>query len=214
MIHKSLALLIMLGVLVPSLSNAARFDFIYADQITMSAPLSGWGITLAGLDFGLIVNKGALSLGADELRAAHFDVDGVPEWPDTTSTRIDPWLRPGINQYQSILPPIQPNEAVGSVPSPNSVLLPLVGPGETFRNTAPAQFVYFEMGGTGNAPSVVCFSVHLSMGDEAVSFPMLVTLIDSPAYSIEFTHASRASSTPVVTAAQPTTWGRVKALYR
>ena len=202
-----------LGVLVPGLSQAARFDLIYADGITMRAPLDGWGITLAGMDFGLIVNKGTASLGPTELSAADFTVAGVPEWPDTTTTRIDPWLRPGFNIYSSAFTPIQPNEAVGSVNEYNGILTSLVAPGETFRNTTPAQFVYFEMGGTGNSPGVVRFDVQLRMGDDSAGFPIFVTLVDSPAYSIEFTHVARVSSA-AVTATRPTTWGRLKSLYR
>jgi hypothetical protein len=216
MVNRLPGLLLALGVLAPSLSFAARFDFIYADQITMSAPLASWGITLAGLDFGLIVNKGTTSLGADELYAAEFRVDGIPVWPDTTSPTIDPWLRPGINSgylYHPSFAPIQPNEAVGSVGSDNGVLTTLVGPGETFRNSSPAQFIYFELGGTGDSPGVVRFNVHLRMGDEQADFPMFVTLIDSPSYSIAFNHAARVSSA-APTAAKVATWGRLKSLYR
>jgi hypothetical protein len=217
MVKKLPGLLLALGVLVPSISLAARFDFIYADQITMSAPLASWGITLAGLDFGLIVNKGTTSLGADELYAAEFSVDGVPAWPDTISPTIDPWLRPGINSgylYHPSFVAIQPNEAVGSVGSDNGVLTTLVGPGETFRNSSPAQFIYFELGGSENSPGVVRFNVHLRMGDDRVEFPMFVWLIDSPSYSIAFNHAARVSSTAGPTAAKITTWGRLKSLYR
>jgi hypothetical protein len=218
MARRSLPFLMALGVLVPSLSTAAGFDFIYTDRVTMRAPLASWSITLAGTDFGLIVNKGATGLSADDLNAADFSVDGVPEWPDSTSPTIDPRLRPGINPgylYHPSFQPILANEAVGSVSSPNDVLLPLVGAGETFRNSSPAQFIYFELGGMGNSPGVVRFDVHLRIGDDAVSFSMFVTLIDSPSYSIEFTHASRVSSSALpVTAAKATTWGRVKSLYR
>ncbi len=217
MVQRVVVLLLMLGALVPSLSYAARFDFIYADQITMRAPLASWGITLAGTDFGLIVNKGTGSLGADELNAAQFDVAGVPEWPDTTSPSIDPWLKPGINSgylYHPTFQPIQPNEAVGSVGTLNAMLLPLVGADETFRNSSPAQFIYFEMGGTGNTPGTVGFNVDLRVGDEAVALTIRVTLIDSPTYSIEFTHASRVSSVLPVTGGRMTTWGALKSLYR
>jgi hypothetical protein len=217
MVQRLLAFLLALGVLVPSSSLAARFDFIYADQITMSAPLASWAITLAGLDFGIIVNTGSASLGADQLYAAEFTVDGVPAPPDSTSPTIDPWLRPGFNSgylYHPSFSPIQSNEAVGSVQSGNGVLTTLVRPGETFRNSSPAQFIYFELGGTGNSPGVVRFDVHLHLGDDRVDFPMFVTLIDSPSYLIAFDHAARVSSTAGPTAAKSTTWGRLKGLYR
>lgn len=217
MVHRFRAVLLVIGVLVPSLAQAARFDFIYADQITMRAPLSGWGITLAGQDFGLIVNKGTASLGADELYAAVFSVEGVPVWPDTLSPMIDPHLMPGINSgylYHPSFSPIQPDEAVGSVGSFNGVLTTLVGPGETFRNSSPAQFIYFEMGGTGNSPGIVRFNVHLLIGEDHVEFPIFVTLIDSPDYSIQFDHAARVSSVSGPTAAKRSTWGKVKKLYR
>lgn len=209
--------LLALGVLVPSISLAARFDFIYADQITMRAPLASWGITLAGEDFGLIANKGAASLSADQLYAAEFTVDGVPAPPDSTTPTIDPHLRPGLNSgylYHPSFLPIQPDEAVGSVGPDNGILTTLIGSGETFRNSSPAQFIYFELGGSGNSPGVVRFDVHLSMGGEVADFPMFITLIDSPSYSITFDHAARVSSSAGPTAAKTTTWGRVKELYR
>src|SRR5882672_10266071 len=130
MVRRLPVFLLALGVLVPSSSLAARFDFIYADQITMSAPLASWAITLAGEDFGLIVNKGGTSLSADDLFAAVFSVDGVPAPPDSTSPTIDPWLRPGFNSgylYHPSFVPIQPNEAVGSVDSSNDGLTTLLG---------------------------------------------------------------------------------------
>ncbi len=135
MIRRFIALLVTLGALVPGLSRAAHFDFIYADQITIHAPLSSWGLMLAGSDFGLLVNEGVAGITMDDLLAADFDVVGLPEWPDTTSPRPNPCLRPGINVFQSGIPPIQPHEAMGSVGSLNAVLGSLVAPGETFRNT-------------------------------------------------------------------------------
>jgi len=211
------AVLFALGVLTPSFAHAARFDFIYTDQITMHAPLVGWSITLAGEDFGLIVNKGSVSLGADELNAAVFTVDGVPVWPDTLNPIIDPYLIPGLNNgylYHPSFTPIQPEEAVGSVGSSNGILTSLVAPSETYRNSYPAQFIYFQMGGTGNSPGVVRFDVHLHLGSDHVDFPIFVTLIDSPEYSIQFDHAARVSSVSGPTAARVSTWGRVKKLYR
>jgi len=217
MVRTVRALVLALGVLLPSLSHAAPFDFIYADQITMRAPLASWGITLAGLDFGLVVNTGLANLTANDLYAAEFTVDGVPQWPDTTNPVIDPWLRPGFNSgylFHPSFQPIAPHEAVGSVPTPPSVLTALVAPGETFRNSYPAQFVYFEMGGTGNAPGVVRFDVHLRIGDERADFPIFVTLIDDPSYLITFEHAARVSGVPLAVATRPTTWGKLKSLYR
>src|SRR5439155_8976819 len=129
---------------------------------------------------------------------------------------IDPWLLPGINSgylYHPSFVPIQLNEAVGSVGSDNGVLTTLVGQGETFRNSSPVQFIYFELGGTGNSAGVVRFEVHLRMGGDVVDFPMFVTLIDSPSYSIAFNHAARVSSAGP-TAAKTTTWARLKRLYR
>lgn len=217
MIRRILRFLILLGAVATGTARAERFDFIYADQITMKAPMNGWGITLAGSDFGLIVNKGTADLTADVLYGATFRVDGLPVWPDTTSPMPDPVLRPGINSgylYHVSFMPIVPNEAAGSVGPLSAVLPPLVEAGETFRNTAPIQFIYFELNGIGTTPGLARFDVHLRIGDDEASFPMFVTLIDSPSYDIEFTHAARVSSEPLVTAARNTTWGRVKRLYQ
>jgi len=217
MAHRFLPLLLLLGVFTPNLAHASRFDFIVADQITMKAPLADWGITLAGTDFALLVNKGTAALTADDLGAADFTVEGVPEWPDTTSETINPRLLPGLNPayfWNAGVPPVAVNEAVGSTTAWNTVLPPLVQPGETLRNTG-TQFLYFELRGLGNSPGEVRFDVRLRMGDDEVLFPMFVTLIDDPSYEIVFTHATRYTSVPVgSTAAQNTTWGQLKKLYR
>ena len=217
MVRRLSLFVLALGVLVPAIARGAAFDFIYADQITMRAPLSGWSITLAGLDFGLIVNKGSAGITGDDLNAATFRVDGIPVFPDTTSPIIDPRLLPGFNSgyfYHPTFTPILPNEARGSVNPENTILTSLVAPGETFHNSSPAQFIYFEMGGTGNAPGPVRFDVHLRMLGQGVDFPIFVTLIDSPDYQITFTHVARVSSVTGPTAAKLTTWGRLKRVYK
>jgi hypothetical protein len=205
--------LLALGVLVPGLSHAARFDFIYADQVTMLAPLDGWSISLGSNSFGLIVNRGTSSLSVEELEAADFHVDGVPEWPDTTTIPINPAMYAFLVNAH-VAGPILPNEAVGGVGTLGAVLLPLIGAGETFRDVWPGSFTWYQLSGVGNSSETVHFDVYLRIGDEAVSFPIFVTLIDSPSYSIEFAHASRVSSSPVVTPLQTTTWGMVKGRYR
>ncbi|MGH7726338.1 MAG: hypothetical protein ACREOU_13000 [Candidatus Eiseniibacteriota bacterium] len=113
--------------------------------------------------------------------------------------------------------PILPDEAVGGVGTLGAVLLPLNGADGTFRNVWPGSFTGYQLSGIGNSPEVVRFDVRLRIGDESVSFPIFVTLIDSPEYSIEFTHASRVSSSKAVTgptSGRTTTWGAVKGLYR
>lgn len=209
--------LLALGVLALSPARAAEFDFIYADEITIRAPLSDWGITLAGLDFGLIVNTGTSDMTATDLDAALFRVDGVPVLPDATFPTINPWLRPDFSYLYYFGPnftPIKPNEAVGSVIAANTLLTALVAPGETLRNSSPWQFVYYEIYGHDNSPGLVTFNVHLTMGGFRADFPMHVTLVDSPEFSTEFTHATRVSGIAGPSPAKPTTWGKLKRLYR
>jgi len=205
--------LLALGLLLPGRALAAPFDFIYADQVTMRAPLASWGISLGSNSFALIVNTGPTSIGVAELQAADFDVAGVPEWPDTTTVPINPRLDANLENAH-VAGPILPNEAVGGVGTQGAVLLPLVGPTETFRNLWDGSFTWFSMNGHGNSPGVVRFDLKLTIGDESVAFPIFVTLIDSPEYELTFTHAVRISSAPNTTPARSTTWGALKGLYR
>ena len=50
---------------------AAPYDLIYSDRVDVTL-CEGCGITLAGVDFGILVNTGALALGTDSLSAARF----------------------------------------------------------------------------------------------------------------------------------------------
>ena len=213
--HRLTALLLALGVLLPSLARAAPFDFIYADQITMRAPLEmGWGVTLAGMDFGILVNTGSSPITAQDLDEADFLVNGVPVSPGPT---ITPILRPVFfyGYYLSDgFSPIAPGEGLGSVIAENTLLTALIAPNETFRNSSPAAFIMFQLNGTNNEPGVVRFDIRLIMGAFQADFPIFVTLIDTHEAGIEFTHATRVSGVAGPTPVKSTTWGSLKRLYR
>ena len=98
-------------------------------------------ITLAGLDYGLIVNTGTSDITLADLRNATFSV---------TASRPEVVLIPFINiGNEQVIGAIHPGEAMGSIfPSSggftgNEMLLPLIQPGETLRDLAGMQFMAY-----------------------------------------------------------------------
>ena len=192
---------------------AAQFDLVHVSQFDVTL-CDGCGITLAGSDFGLLVNKGATDITESELHAATFTA---------TSSRPDFQFYPFLNDPGWVvvpphtLAPIQPQEAVGSLgPDPdNHLLVPVLSPPEVLRDLAGAQFVAFEIrrdvGSTYVGP--VTFVLRLQIGGEEAEFPMVANVSLGPHF-IAFTQAARASSVPLPVAARPTSWGAIKSLYR
>lgn len=204
------AALLCLAVFSPKPTLAARFDFIYVDEISLTLELSDWSVT-AFSDFGLIVNKGTSVLDAAAMADAEFRVDGLPVWPDPT-----PWPNPSFNPQFNMFffQPMLPNQAVGPIGPLGAVIPPLLAPGETFLDTAPGQFVFFFLGGTHPPSGRYRFDAHLRIGDEEAHFPVFLNLTVGAPTSLLFTHAARVSSAPLVTASRTTSWGRLKRLYR
>ncbi len=210
------ALLALIGILALSPSaRAATFDFIYTDHVDVTLCPNGCGITLAGVDFGLIVNKGTADIGAAELGGTTFNV---------ISSRPEMKLIPFVNSYAAdLVAPVHPNEAVGSVqpgaPIANGVLTGQLHPGETLRNTAPKQFIAFEIMRTGlfnTYAGPVSFDVTMVMGDHVAEFTINadVTLGITGQFALSFPSAARVSSVPVATPVANRSWGALKAMYR
>ncbi len=202
----------LLACLAPAV-HAAHFDVIHVSQFDARL-CDGCGITLAGADFGLLVNTGAADLAEADLQvnaftatSSHPDFDLLPflSLPGLLGTMSPP------------LAPIHPHEAVGSISQApdNTLLLPLVGSGETLRDLAGQQFLAFEIrraaGSTYEGP--VTFVVRLQIGGEEAEFPMVAQLTLGQ-HQIAFTQAARTSSVPLPVPARPTSWGAIKSLYR
>lgn len=202
----------LLACLAPT-AHAAHFALVHVSQFDATL-CDGCGITLAGADFGLLVNQGPMDITADELHAASFTA---------TSSQPDIQLLPFLNDPGYViapphsLAPIHPQEAVGSIASDpdNHLLLALLSPPEVLRDLAGAQFVAFEIrrdaGSTYAGP--VTFVVRLQIGGEEAEFPMVAN-VSLGQHHIAFTQAARTSSVPLPVAARPTSWGAIKSLYR
>jgi hypothetical protein len=190
-------------------ARAIPFDLIYLDHVNATLCNNGCGITLAGSDFALIVNKNA------------FDITGANMYSTTftsNSSRPEISLVPFVNNPGGGDPtPIHPNEAVGSVsgtPDNNVLLTEIVAP-EVFRNSAPVQFLAFQIQRTGFNAYVgpVVFDITMTMGADRAQFSILADIALGP-HAISFKSANRVSSVPLATASTVTTWGAIKTLYR
>jgi hypothetical protein len=193
-------------VLLPRPSAAAeRFDLIYTNRFDITVtPITGLQQVHSG--FALLVNTGALPLTAAEVSDATFTC---------TSSVAGFTLRPFVMNLPDFAP-IAPAEAVGSViAQQNGVLLNLVQPSETFRNTQPSQVLTFSFM-SSSTPYVgpVTFDIVMRLGGQEAHFQIEANVqpwIDE--FSVSFPSAARVSSTGVV-ATESTTWGKLKALYR
>src|SRR5258706_308906 len=97
--------------------RCATFDLIYTDPVDVTLCPNGCGINLAGYGFGLVVNKGVTDIGAAEFFGTTFTV---------ISSRPEMLLFAYINNPGPPVAPIHPNEAVGSVLTPNAILTSLL----------------------------------------------------------------------------------------
>ena len=195
-----------LAALAPRPAQAAHFDFIYYDQYDLTLGLNGCGITLAGNDFGLVVNKGLTDITGPEFFAPTFTV---------TSSEPSILLLPfNTNPGFPAVTPIHPNEAVGGGGPLASPLPSLLQPGETYHNTTGYQVIAFEVTRTsGSYAGPVTFNVAMKMGAETASFTLHFDVRVGP-HAISFLSAARTSSVSGPTPVAQTTWGRLKSMYR
>jgi len=195
-----------LAALAPAPARAAHFDFIYYDHYDLTLCLNGCGITLAGEDFGLVVNKGATNINGPEFFATTFTV---------SSSEPSIELTPFINNPGPAVTPILPNQAMGSGgPVLGSLLPALLQPGETYHDTSPFQVIAFEVQRTsGSYSGPVTFNVAMKMGAETASFTLHFDVHVGP-HAIGFLSAARTSSTTGPTPVAQVSWGRLKSMYR
>jgi hypothetical protein len=199
--------LLFVATSVATRADAAHWDFIYTDRIDVTLCTNGCGITLAGTGYALLVNKGTTDISASQLFGATYTVE-------SSEPSIRLW--PFVNNPGPPVAPIHPNEAVGSVGpyANNGVLLPLIQPGETFRNTWDWQVFAFGISREYGAYSgPVRFDVTMNLGGESATFT-IVADVHVGDHAINFVSAARTSSNGPPTAAVATTWGQLKARYR
>jgi len=166
---------------------AGPFDVILADSADVTL-CQGCGITLAGLDYGLIVNTGTSDITIADLHGATFTV---------AASRADIALYPFINiPNEQIVGAIHPGEAMGSIISENQLLLPLLQPGETLRNLAGMQFMAYQVGrGSGLYQGPIRFDVTMAMAGYVTRFTIGAEVHVGP-HAISFLRATRVSAVP------------------
>lgn len=197
-----------MSVATTSPAAAASFDFIYADRIEVTTYPIQSGFTPTSNGNGLVVNKGAVDIGAAELFNTTFQV--VSSNP---AVHFSPFINdPGPSGNVA---PVLPNEAVGSVvPGGNEVLTTLLLPGETLRNTRPLQVISFTMTFPAGFAGAVDFDVTMTMGTDIATFTVVANITAGSEFLFSYPSASRVSSVPLATPARASSWGAIKKLYR
>lgn len=204
-------------------ASPVHFDAIYVDEYDLTLPDCSELVLSSGNDFMWFVNKGTSDVEAPELFGTQFSVTtSVPD------LQLTPFVnQPLADENLNPLPypaPIHPDEAVGGLGQLGDVLTPSLLTGETYRNSAigppgfcggapcDLQVFAFQVGRVGLYNGPVTATVQMKTGLEVATLVMHFNLMTGPA-EVAFKHGARASS-GVPTRTQPTTWGRLKALYR
>ena len=184
---------------------AGGWDLIYLDRIDATLPANSAGLTSdAGIT--LLVNTSNEPLALETVFANTISVA-------SSDPRVT--LSLALSPIGALGGPIEPGEAVGCVTPPTQALLSQVRAGESFRNTAPQSFFWYEIDKLYEGPleSPVDFAVDLSMGGYHVHFTIHADF-HVGAFALAFPSASRVTAVPISTPTYPTTWGTIKRLYR
>ena len=213
-----LSLLLLAPVVVHSPAAARPYDIIYIDSFEVTL-CSGCGITLAGMDYALLVNTGTSDITLEELKSATF-----------TATSSQPGIKliAFLNiPNQQVVGSVHPGEAVGSIlPGENQMLLDQLQPGETLRNLSGMQFLAFEIerllpDSTGfpkdnHYQGPVDFQVLMSMGGYEARFGLHANVHygDHQIIFLTATRSLREKAVLSVTAVRSRTWGKIKQIYR
>lgn len=203
---KAILILATFGLAVSPLSAFSQqaFEFVYAD--TMNVQLcEGCGLGVSSYGSAMLINVGDAAIPMSEL--AEMSVGARSSVADVQLAV----LHGAIEQTA----PILPNEAVGSVVSANNMFLGWLEPGETLRNTTPAQVFSF---GIVRSPAttyvgVVTFEVTIRLRSEILSRYQVVANMTLGDPELTFVSSSRTQADQT-TAVEPVTWGRIKQMYR
>jgi hypothetical protein len=181
----SVLLLALTGIFSPG--RAGPYDVILANSIDLTL-CQGCGITLAGLDYGLIVNTGTTDITLADLTGATFTVN---------ASRPEVEMYPFINiPNPAIVGAIHPGEAMGSIIAGNALLLPLLRPGETLRNLTGMQFMAYMVWRDWNTyQGPIDFDVTMNMAGYTARFRIHAEVRLGP-HAIRFLTATRVSAAP------------------
>jgi hypothetical protein len=196
---------LVLGLLVAaSTAHSATFDFIYADRIEVTTYPSNVGFTLAGTDFGLVVNKGITNIDGPEFFGTLFSA---------SSSNPAVTMHPFINNPGPPIMPVLPNQAIGSVSPYNTILTTKLLPGETLHNTYDYQVISMQVDYPPHFSGSAAVDITMTMGGNLAHYTILLNFTAGSDFNLVLPSAARVSSVPLATAAKPTTWGALKALY-
>ncbi len=204
----AIGLTIFMVLFVPT-AKAGSYDFIYTSDMNEYFSANQTGMKTIYHSFGLLVNTGNNDIPSQAFATLEF----------TTTSSVKGISLSIYPSYIGVFSPIIPHESVGSVfgwvpsiPAGNELLLNLIHPEETFRNTAPSSF-----SGSRNKPPVLVFGLNydnyplaysgdiyfdttMRMSGEIATFQTHVyfdnTLNPNPS-TLNFLSASRVSSTVV-----------------
>jgi len=183
---RSAAALLAVLVAAPS-ALAAPYDLIYTDRMDVTL-CNGCGITLAGCDFGVLVNTGSAPITEAEIRTARFTV---------VSSESTITLFPFLNIYSSVFPTLEPGHARGAVCFENAFLSSFVLPGEVFENIQGNQFVAFNISRFNDSAyeGPVTFDCTMDMGSFRATFRIEAT-VHLGQHNLIFQHGARVQSVP------------------
>jgi len=186
----SCLVLILLGFGLAA-SSFASFDFIYVDDMDVTL-CSGCGMMSSSISYGLLVNTGANNIDRMDIYSLLF----------TSTSSVDGFSLSLFGSNLSRFAPIEPNEVLGSVVTgENEILLDLIQPDESFRNTKPFQVLAFDIERDDDNIYVgdVYFDITMEMSGQSASFQTHAYMDYRPnTFEKNFLSATRVSSTPIV----------------
>ncbi len=176
------------------IDKASSFDFIYTDGMDVTFGTNQTGMTTIEHSYGLLVNTSSEDITLDDINSITF----------TSTSSVEGWsLFPFIGNL-TLFAPIEPDEVVGGIGpdysgiSNNEVLLDSIQTGETFQNTGMQALAFSIQRDLDNTyEGDVYFDVTMEMSGEIATFQTIANMQFGSSGYVDFTSASRVSSTVV-----------------
>ncbi len=181
-----------------------QYDVVYVDH--MSAVLVPYQIGWGASDFGfaVVVNSGSEPLSLDDLGSATLAV---------TSATTNAHFLCAIGSLANYAP-LGAGEALGNINQKVALLETLLQPTETLRNVTPASlFAYSVSIPSFNFSGTLHFDVSITIAGRTAACPVDVVVAQGTQFSVNNDNVARVGAGSVLPVL-PTSWGRVKALYR
>ena len=193
------AVLVLAFLGLASVASAATFDLIWTDHVTVTTYPFNSGF-LTPDDIALVVNKGSTDISGAEFVGASI-----------TGTSSNPAVHVDMFVYNYAVPdaPIHSNEAIGAVDT--NVLTAKLLPGETL---GPIWEIALSVTYPPNYSGSAQLDLAMTIGGDVAHYSIQVMFVAGSSFAISFDRSARTSAVPVATPVRPTTWGRLKRLYR